>query len=211
MRPTPPTPPEQFAVGAADRSEELYQRADAIVAEAERSPLQYLDRCERWPDLLDRLVSTAERLAEECFYDGALGPGTAMLDPAPYIERIRTAYGFVTATMRLPAAVPARLRAAIAVARAASLGYIVVRAPNRFAEGRAITTAAAEQLLALVDEKGADPETLHIELLVDDAPDRDKWVGHALPRCDAEGSVLRVDGPPAFHRCVARALEHNVD
>jgi hypothetical protein len=86
---------------------DLYGRADAIVREAEERA-RSLEPAEAGR----YLAEVATRLAAEVFHDGALGPATAMLNPRPYLERLRAAFRFERVERPAPADREAFLRRA---------------------------------------------------------------------------------------------------
>lgn len=198
----------QWGPGAADALEEIYDRADAVVGEAER----WTERTdpadpEAWPLVHSELQAVAVRLSHECFFDGTLGPGTATVDPGPYLGRIRAAYRFEEASFAAPKPLDERIGLAARVG--AAVGWTRLRV--RVAGGeRWVEETHVGEADALAERIGRHPPSSDL-LRIDLAPlgiDREqKWVGHGVPAVELVGGTLTVDGPPCLGTVVEAALE----
>jgi len=201
-------PDEQRRVGVGDRLQEIHDRADAITSEAE-SVAEKLDlrSTEAWPRVLEQLLDAARHLGTECFHDGALGPGNAALDPEPYVERLRTAFGFRSATIDLALDLPGRLTWAEKLARAARLAHFVAREPDRWAVGGAVDDLAAVR--ANVIEQARESSKVTIKLRTDLDDGFYKWVGRATPTIVLMAGKVTVDGPEALHAIAGKLISRH--
>jgi hypothetical protein len=78
---------EQTTDGLDEDIERINNEADGVVQLA-------IQEREKHPDRADEVYEEAlNRIRNEVFRDGALGPGTGALDPVPFLERLGEAFG----------------------------------------------------------------------------------------------------------------------
>jgi len=200
-------PPMQYSEGAGAQMTQIYARAEEIVTEVEKeAAVAKLDDTAEWPRHLAALRAAAMQLGGDCFHDGALGPGTAALNPGPYLQRIREAYRFAEASHPLPEDPLQRLDLMLKIARAAGFDEVVVRSDG-WVDGRGLDRA--DELRRAVEERNS--KDLDLEVLTDVPPDLDKWVGDAVPRIETKERSLTVFGPPALLNIVAQEMAGDGD